>query len=229
MANVIAGCKAGEARLVFFDNIYMYGRVEGPITEDAPINPCSRKGEVRVRIADMVLREVREGSLQATIARAADFYGPYADTSSIPFLLCIKRLAAGKRAQVLVDARRKHSYTYTADCGKALLILAQSDEACGKVWHLPTAQPAPTGEEFIALVARELNVEPRIQVLRKWMVWLAGLFDRQTMELYEMLYQNEYDYEFDSTRFEQTYDFRPTSYEKGIAATIRHFREIGTI
>jgi hypothetical protein len=42
----------GTAPLVFFDNVYAYGRVEGVMTEETPYNPCSRKGEVRARIAD---------------------------------------------------------------------------------------------------------------------------------------------------------------------------------
>ncbi|MBD3297080.1 MAG: NAD-dependent epimerase/dehydratase family protein, partial [candidate division Zixibacteria bacterium] len=188
MANVIAGCQAKDARLIFFDNIYMYGRVEGAITEDAPINPCSKKGEVRARIAEDLLSEARNGNLYATIARAADFYGPFADTTSVPYLLMIKRLAAGKSAQVLVDPDRVHSYTFTGDCGKALYHLSRSDNANATVWHLPTARPALTSRQFIDMVAQQLNVKPKTTVLRKWMVRLAGLFDAQTRELHEMLY-----------------------------------------
>ena len=76
------------------------------------------------------------------------------------------------------------------------------------------------------MVAEQLDVKPKITVLRKWMVKLAGIFDAQTRELYEMLYQNEYDYEFDSSRFESAFDFQPTPYPDGIAATLRHFKLI---
>jgi nucleoside-diphosphate-sugar epimerase len=226
MTNVMAGCQAKDARLIFFDNIYMYGRVEGAITEEAPVNPCSQKGEVRARIAEILLREARAGNLYATIARAADFYGPFADKTSVPFLLAIKRLAAGKSAQVLVDPGRRHSYTFTGDCGKALYLLSRSDETNGAVWHLPTARPAPTGLEFVQMVARHLNVEPKITILRKWMMKLGGLFDPTIRELYEMLYQNEYDYVFDSSRFESAFGMEPTSYADGIPITLRHFKLI---
>lgn len=224
MANVIAGCQARDARLIFFDNIYMYGRVEGPITEDAPINPCTKKGDVRARIAEDLLNEARNGNLHATIARAADFYGPFANTTSVPYLLMIKRLAAGKSAQVLVDPDRLHSYTFTGDCGKALYHLSKSDNTNATVWHLPTARPALTSRQFVEMVAQQLNVKPKITVLRKWMVKLAGIFDTQTRELYEMLYQNEYDYEFDSSRFESTFNIHPTPYRDGIVETLRHFK-----
>ena len=51
MRNAIDGCKRHGSALVFFDNVYAYGRVEGVMTEETPYNPCSRKGEVRARIA----------------------------------------------------------------------------------------------------------------------------------------------------------------------------------
>ena len=47
MKNSIDACKSVNAKLIFFDNVYMYGKVEGKMTETTPYNPCSRKGEVR--------------------------------------------------------------------------------------------------------------------------------------------------------------------------------------
>jgi nucleoside-diphosphate-sugar epimerase len=74
--NVIEACKRANAKLVFFDNVYMYGRVVGPMTERTAFNPCSRKGEIRAQIATTLLSEITKGSLTALIARSADFYGP---------------------------------------------------------------------------------------------------------------------------------------------------------
>ena len=45
MANTIEACKRANARLIFFDNVYMYGRVAGPMTEDTPFNPISKKAK----------------------------------------------------------------------------------------------------------------------------------------------------------------------------------------
>jgi nucleoside-diphosphate-sugar epimerase len=49
MANVIEACKRAEAKLIFFDNVYMYGKVNGPMTEETPYAPCSKKGEIRAK------------------------------------------------------------------------------------------------------------------------------------------------------------------------------------
>jgi nucleoside-diphosphate-sugar epimerase len=82
MRNAIDACKQHGARLVFFDNVYAYGRVDGVMTERTPFNPISKKGEVRAKIATMLLDEMRSGNLQAMIVRSADFYGPGAIQSS---------------------------------------------------------------------------------------------------------------------------------------------------
>ena len=38
MSHVIKACKRSGARLVFFDNVYMYGKVVGPTTESTSFN-----------------------------------------------------------------------------------------------------------------------------------------------------------------------------------------------
>ena len=76
MANTIEACKRAGAKLLFFDNVYMYGKVDGPMTEETPFNPCSKKGETRAAIATALIDEWKAGGLTAMIARAADFYGP---------------------------------------------------------------------------------------------------------------------------------------------------------
>src|ERR1035437_10087234 len=53
MRNVINACIKHNSKLVFFDNVYMYGKVSGLMTENTPYNPCSEKGKVRAQIARM--------------------------------------------------------------------------------------------------------------------------------------------------------------------------------
>ena len=51
MHNAIEAAKRANTRLVFFDNVYMYGKVDGAMTEQTPFRPCSKKGEIRAQIA----------------------------------------------------------------------------------------------------------------------------------------------------------------------------------
>jgi nucleoside-diphosphate-sugar epimerase len=221
MRNVVRACSSKSARLIFFDNVYLYGRVDGPMTEETPVRPTSRKGEIRAGIIEFLQNEMAAGRVKAAIARAADFYGPYADKTSAASIMVFQRLAAGKSAQVFVDADRKHSYTYTLDCAKALCLLAESDDAFGQAWHLPTAHPALTGREFVALAARVIGVAPRVSTFPAWMVKSLGLVVPMMRELGEMLYQNDRDYLFDSSKFERRFAFTPTPYADGIRASTR--------
>jgi nucleoside-diphosphate-sugar epimerase len=224
MQNAITACSAKGARLLFFDNVYMYGRVRGPMTEETPVAPCSRKGEIRARIAELLLSAAGRGELKALIARSADFYGPYARGSSVPMLLVIGRLAAGKKPRWLANAHARHSLTYTLDCGKALALLAGDESAFGRVWHLPTAAPPITGEEFIRIAAGKFGTSPGYSVLGRGTMRLGGIFNSLVRESYEMLYQNEEEYEFDSSAFCTRFGFTPTPYAEGIASAVEYAR-----
>lgn len=220
MNNVIAACEKHNARLVFFSNVYPYGRVNGWMTEETPFNPCSKKGEIRAQIEETLLSEVKKGSLTAMIVRGADFYGPYTPLSFVDAIL-FKNFAAGKKGQWMLNDTTKHSFTYTPDAGKAMAILGNSPSAYNQVWHAPTDRNVLTGKQFIELTANEFGVKPNYTVLKKWMIQMAGLFDTNIKEAVEMLYQSEIDYLFDSSKFEKAFQFTPTSYQNGIAATVK--------
>jgi nucleoside-diphosphate-sugar epimerase len=217
--NIIEACKKTRARLLFFDNVYMYGETDGTMTEETPYNPASRKGDLRARIATQLMSEVRKGNIVAAIARSADFYGPGANKTSLPNLLVFQRLLKGQKAQWLVNAKARHSFTYIPDAVKALYLLGRDENSWNQVWHLPTATNPLTAAQLIEKAAAGLGKPGKYTVLPKWTIRLGGIFDRTTAEIYEMLYQYEFDYLFDSSKFENAYSFQPTSYEQGIRAT----------
>lgn len=227
MDAVIRVCHTKRALLVFFDNVYMYGLVDGPMTEETPHNPCSRKGAVRARIAEKLLEAWGSGHIRGIIARSADFYGPGAERTSPVNLLVIDRLLKGKKAQWLVDADRVHSLTYTTDCGRALPLLVADEHAHNQVWHLPTAHPPLTGRELVRLAAEIIEASSRCSVLSRTALRIGGLFDKTIRELPEMLYQNSRDYIFDASRFESHFGFTPTSLEQGIRETVNYYRQTG--
>lgn len=220
MSNTIEACQRAGAALVFLDNVYMYGQVDGPMREDTPYNPCSRKGEVRARITRHLEEEMKRGALRACVARAADFYGPYCDRNSVPHLLALDRLLAGKRAQWLVDASLPHSLAFTLDSARGMALLGERPEALGQVWHLPAADPPIDGKTFVELAAKELGVPPRLSILAPWMVRLAGVFSGDIRETVEMLYQAERRYVFDSTKIRRAFGITPTPYREGIRETV---------
>jgi nucleoside-diphosphate-sugar epimerase len=214
MDNVLNACKSQAAKLVFLDNVYMYGKVDGWMTEETPYNPCSRKGEVRAKVADRLMQEARQGNIKAMIARSADFYGPQAYNTFLHPMV-FSKLKNGKKANWFGNAKVKHSFTYTPDIGKALAVLGSTEEAYNQIWHLPTDRNALTGEEIIKITAGHFNTKPNYSVYSKSMMKFAGLFNSLAKESVEMMYQYEYEYLFDSTKFENRF-FKPTLYKDGL-------------
>lgn len=226
MENTIDACTKHGTRLVFFDNIYMYdGTILDPITEDLPLDPPSRKGQVRAQIAARLMDHVQNGTLKALIARSADFYGPNTDNVSILTETVLKPLAGGKKANWLGGANNKHSFTYTPDAAMATALLGNSPEAYGQVWHLPTAPNPFTGEQWVAEVASALGVSPKFRVVGKGMVRFLGLFNPIMKESVEMMYQYDRDYVFDSSKFEKAFEMRPTPYLEGIREMVEKFND----
>jgi len=222
MKDVIAACKEFQAKLVFFDNIYMYDpNFLNGMTEETPINPSSEKGKIRAEIAQLILDEIKAGTLTALIARSADFYGPGIKNSSMLNETVVKPLNSGKKANLLSSSGFKHSFTYTPDAGRATAILGNTPEAYNQIWHLPTAANPFTGKEWVEAIAGELGVKPGFQVASKMMVRIIGLFVPVMKEIVEMMYQNDRDYIFDSTKFEKRFNYKPTSYTHGIKEMIR--------
>jgi nucleoside-diphosphate-sugar epimerase len=216
--NAIEACKRSNARLIFFDNVYMYGKVEGAMTEETPFRPCSKKGEIRAQIATALLNEIKAGNLTALIARAADFYGPRV-RNGLPNKLVFDKFAKGAKAMWLANDSVKHSFTFTPDAARSLVLLAETEGAWNQTWHVPTAPEPPAGKKFIELAANEFGIQPKYRVITRPMLRVVGLFDSVTRESWEMLYQYEFDYIFDSTKFMKAFHFQPTSYSEGVHRT----------
>lgn len=219
MRNAIDACKQHGARLVFFDNVYAYGRVHGAMTEETPFNPISKKGEVRAKIATLLLDEMHRGNLQAMITRSADFYGPGA-VQSFLHATVFQRLKAGKAPQWIGRPNTVHTFTFTPDAGHAVAVLGRSPEAYGKTWHLPTTKEPLTGEDFVRL-ACDLAEQPyKLQVPPRFMLKLLGFFMPVLRENEEMMYQFDYDYRFDSSKIESAFGMQSTPYRRGIDACL---------
>lgn len=221
MRAVIDACEKHNARLVFFDNVYMYDIGAIPhMTEESPIKPPSKKGAVRKEISQMILDEVKAGKLIALIARSADFYGPENEKSFVTEMV-YKNLRKGKTPNWLINADRKHSFTYTPDAAKATALLGNTHDAYNQVWHLPTDRNTLTGREFINLFTTEMNAKDKVSVMPMWLIKVLGLFIPIMKEMPEMMYQYDRDYFFDSSKFDKRFNFKTTTYQEGVKNTVR--------
>lgn len=208
--------KAG-ARLVALDCLYMYGRPDGPMTEDSPLRPCSTKGRLRVELAELRLDAHRRGRTPVAIARASDFFGaalPYSAWSDRFF----ERIFAGKPGECMGDPDMPHSYTYAPDVAATLAMLAEHDEAFGRVWHVPT-NGAESTRALAERLGRALDLDVRMVRVPKLALRALGVFVPFLREVVEMTYQWEVPFVVDDSRVRQTFGLAPTPIEQAVAET----------
>lgn len=220
MRNTLDACIKHGARLVFFDNMYCYDPTHvGHLTEESPVNPQSKKGKVRAKIASMMMDNIQKGTLQGMIVRAADFYGPNAKSSFLNETV-INRMKAGKTAQWLYAKNKRHSFTYIPDAAKATAFLAHKEDAWNQVWHLPTDDRYPSGEDIVQLLSGYLDGKNRLQTLPGGIINFLSLFVPLLREIKDLSYQLEEDYRFDSSKIEKAYGIKPTPLEEGLRACL---------
>ena len=222
-AGIVDGAAAAGAKLIYGDNLYMYGAVEGAITEERPYAATTKKGRIRAAIARSLLDTHQAGKVRVSIGRGSDFFGPFATDAAMMGSRIFGRALAGKSAQVIGDPDRLHTFTFIDDFGKALVTLGEREEALGRAWHVPSP-PAITTRQFVEAVYRTLGNPVKLSRAPRLAITLAGLFDANARELKEMLYQFERDFVMDSSRFEKAFGVQATPLDQAIRATLDWYR-----
>jgi len=219
--NVIDACLQYNSRLVFFDNVYAIGGNNvNHITENSPISPTSKKGEIRAAVDRLILDSIRNKKLEAIIARSPDFMGGTARDQSIPIILIYNNLVKNKKAQWFCDAKRIHSIGYVPDLAKGMAMLGNTPDAYNQVWNLPCTAEKITGEQWVKFFAEAMGKKNSYTVLPNWLVKSMGLFVPVLKEVAEMNYQYDRDYYFDSTKFNTRFHFTPTANAQAVKLTL---------
>jgi nucleoside-diphosphate-sugar epimerase len=219
MTNMIAACSASGARLIFIDNLYMYGPQAEPLRENMPMAAKGRKGRVRAAIT----RQWQASKVEVAALRAPDFYGPGVGNSLFGDA-AIGALAKGRRAMLVVKPDEPHALAYVPDVAHATVLLLDAPaDAYGQVWHVPSA-PARTPRDLLGIAAAELGVKPRLLEMPSWVMRLVGAFVPFIREWHETSFQHDRPFFVDSRKFEKRFSFKATSLEDGIALTARSFR-----
>ena len=219
MDNLIAASARAGARLVVLDNVYMLGRPNGrPLDEESPINPSSRKGEIRARAAEKLSDAYRRGDVLATTGRASDFYGPRGTQTGLGDFFW-PRVLNGKTAYLPFRLDAVHTYHYIPDVASGLATLGCADaSAYGTSWMLPCAQ-AETLRALAGRVAGHLDRPVKMAQLPSWVIKAAAMAVPLMREVAEMAYQWEEPFVIDDSRFRARFHVGPTPAEQAAAAT----------
>ena len=222
-AGIVEGAAFAGARLVYADNLYAYGAVDEPMTEDLPSNATTKKGRLRAGVAQSLMSVHNAGKVRVAIGRGSDFFGPFVTDGAMMGNRVFGRALAGKSAQVVGDPDRLHAYTFIDDFGKALVTLGEREEALGKAWHVPSC-PAMTTRSFVNHIYAALGKPAKLSAVPRFAVTLLGVLDDNLREMREMLYQFECDFVMDSSRFESAFDMQATPLDRAIRQTLDWYR-----
>lgn len=216
MRNTIQAVKEHGAKLVFFDNTYMYPGTPETQTESFRFEPNGRKGQVRAELARMLLAEMEAGTVQALIGRAPEFYGP-GKTKSWTNALVFDRIRAGKRPLVPLSARTRRSLIWTPDASRALALLGNTPDAYGRTWHLPVDPHRLTYRQMVQVASEVTGKKIGYTVLPLPVFQLGRHANASLAEASELLPRYRGDNLFDSSAFAQRFpQFRVTTYREGI-------------
>lgn len=224
MQNVIDACLKHNAKLVFFDNTYMYGTSDGILTEDTPFLSTGHKGKVRGEITTMLLNAIVNTDIIAMICRAPEFYGPR-NTKSITNALVFDNILNSKKLKVLLNDNTLRTLIYAPDAAKATALLGNTPDAYHQTWHLPCDNNRLTQKEFIQFTSEIYGEKLDYIILKNWMIRIISLFNPAMKETIELLYRYKVDNIFDSSKFKRRFpDYKITTYQEGIAEIIAEIK-----
>jgi nucleoside-diphosphate-sugar epimerase len=223
--SILAAAESSGAKLVFADNLYAYGPVDGPLREDLPALARGRKGRVRAGMAAELLGAQRDGRARVAIGRASDYYGPRG-TGSTAGETVFGRILAGKKPLWTGRLDQPHTFHFLPDIARGLLVLADHREADGQVWHLPAADPL-SAQQFFDMIADAAGrpVPVRASVAAPALLAVAGMFSPLLREMRETTYQFRAPFVIDSSKFDAAFGrLGPTPHRDAVEQTVAWYR-----
>ena len=224
-ASILGAAESSGAKLVFADNLYAYGPVDGPLREDLPAAARGRKGRIRAEMASQLLGAHRDRRARVVIGRASDYYGPHG-TGSTAGETVFGRILAGKKPQWTGRLDQPHTFHFLPDIARGLLVLADRQEADGQVWHLPAAGPL-TAQQFFDMIARAAGqpVPVHASIASPALLAAAGLFSPLLREMRETTYQFRAPFVVDASKFEAALGhLGPTPHRDAVQRTVAWYR-----
>lgn len=207
-----------KAKFIVPENLYLYGNTHGePMTEHTPLNPCSKKGEVRAQMAQTVFAAHARGEIRAATVRGSDFFGPW---EPINGTMLFKAALQRKTLNMLGDLDQPHTFTYVKDFGRALAIAGTAERALGQTWHVPSGKPY-SQNQLTEMISKELGYPLKNRASGKMVLSVLGLFNKAAREMVEMLYEFNEPFIMDATTMEKTFGLQPTPMQQRIKETLQ--------
>jgi nucleoside-diphosphate-sugar epimerase len=219
---LLNAAERSNAVLITAGNLYGYGPVSHPMTEDLPLAARGPKGLTRVQMWRDALAAHEAGRVRATEVRASDYVGPGAQSHLGERV--VPRLLAGRSVSVMKSADSSHSWTATSDVAQLMVTVALDERAWGRPWHVPS-NPPRTQREAVGDLCRVAGVRTvKVKEYPAMLIRGMGLFNPMMRELPEVAYQFEDPFVLDSTAAHRTFGLAPTPWDDILTGVIASFR-----
>jgi nucleoside-diphosphate-sugar epimerase len=176
------------ATLIFPGNIYNYGAgMPGVIDESTPIQPTTRKGDIRVEI-EQRMQEAAERGVRTIILRAGDFFG---SGRGAWFDLVIAKQLARNEITYPGQLDVVHEWAYVPDLAAAMVRLAEKRDRLGMFETFGFPGHAITGRTLIDAIAKAIGRDSRdlrVRQMQWWMIKVLAPFFALPRELSELDY-----------------------------------------
>lgn len=159
-ASLLQAAEATGAVLATVSNLYLYGRVVAPMTEQTPLRPHDHKGRVREQMWQQAMAAHARGRVRYVEVRGSDY--PDAPPATSHLSRHVPAVLAGRRCRVMGSPDRPHSWTATADVVALVVAAAADDSSHGRAWHVPTAPPRTQREALADVAALAGAPAPRV-------------------------------------------------------------------
>jgi nucleoside-diphosphate-sugar epimerase len=220
--SLLNAAERSNAVLVTVSNLYGYGPVCGPMTEDLPLAAQGPKGVTRAQMWLDALAAHDAGRVRATEVRGSDYVGPGAQGQLGDRV--VPRLLAGRDVTVIKSADTLHTWTATDDVARLLVTVALDERAWGRPWHVPS-NPPRTQRETVGDLSRVAGLHPvRVKEYPDTLIRAMGLFSPLMRELPEVAYQFQGPFVLESAAAQQTFALTPTPWDDVLRGVIASYR-----
>ncbi len=214
---LLATAERVGAVLASASNLYGYGPVPGPITEDTPLAAIQPKLRLRADMWRDALALHQARRIRATEVRGSD----YIEANSIFAVAVAGPVRAGKRAFVPSPLDVPHTWTSIADVAQALVTVARDERAWGRAWLVPSNPPLTLRELARRFAVVTGSRAPRLTRVPYPALWTAGLFVPLLRELRATYYQFARPFVVDSSATERAFALEPTELDAALRSAAR--------
>ena len=213
------------AVLATVSNLYGYGPVDVPMTEDLPLAAAGTKARVRVRMWQEAKALSDSGRIRTTEVRGSDYICP--GSQSMLGDRVMPRILTGRNVQLLGDIDQPHSWTAPIDVARLLVTAGADERGWGRAWHVPSNPPRSQREAVADLAATAGVAGVPASSIPGALLWGLGLFQPMIRELKETDYQRERPYVLDDSAARSTFGLEPTPWAQLLADMVAHYRGAG--